>query len=1334
MLKEIRLEPLQPEHCHEMVSYILDSPREQTTSLSDFISTLSEGNPLFISESLSYLHNEKLLFMDEGKQWRWDMEKIRQSDMPTTVVSLFGSKIRKLSPELIDLLEQCACMGNSFSPAELSAVRGVSLRDIFHLLKPALGLGLLLEQRNRLQFVHDKVQEAALAAIPAERRRAIHRQVGSHLLTAVPRDADLERIENLFTIVSHLNLGREDAPTPESAHALSDINYHAGNKALTSLATEAANEYFSLSLSLLPDDCWDADHYERTFRIFQKAAKTELMCGNYERSERLLSRLLDHAASDLDKAECLAEQTTSLSSIGNFSKAIETANRGLAYFHKNIPESPEEADARRTELMTEIAMQGDVWQTILNMPFTRERQRKIELAFYSELIPDLYMSGLVPQLYLSAAQSTQLCLAGGMDESVIYSFSIMGLQLGEQEKFDLAFRYEDLARGLSAAYPNTFGATRGMNGIVWCNMHSRSHPRQIVDYALKAIQCGKSCGDLYNAGLSYGPLMWNLQIQGGDLALIEEYTRECLHFSRRYHLSFSVGLAEAMQAGWVAPMQNGYTVVAMEDRIRQWEQDNHVASAGSYFVHLALTHYYFGEHDQAQASLDEVQKYLSGLTDNVLKRQWYVFRVLNALRKFTAAGRDSEAWDLLMTRLRPLIEKIETWATLGPLLKPYLALLYAELERSRGNFREARGLYLDAIDAAHKEQYVFLEGYLHECLGNLLIDSGHSSEYIYFAEAARLYRQCGAQRKELSLREQHPEYFKERRRGYTHFEPDYSAALPNLDVDYLMKSSLAISAEIVQDSLLEKIMNVVIESSGAQHGYLLMLDNGSLFVRAESHVTGNLAVRTMDQHLDDTEEICKSIVRYVQRTGERVILDSASREGMFKDNPEVQELCLRSVLCLPVIRQSIMTGVLYLENRLSEAVFTPDKAQMTELLTSQAAISMENARLLDEMKNVEEALGRARDELEQRVAARTAELEEQSRILESFFKHTKTGFVFLDTNFNFIRINESYARSCQRGIGDFTGRNHFELYPSDELKGRFQHVVETGEPFYAYERPFTFPDHPEWGTSYWDLAVSPILNAQQHIECLVFTLNDVTERRRVADELQDKNQLLLQQSRQAAMGEMINNIAHQWRQPLNTLGLYTQRLGLFYGSPRFSKEFLDMSVAKSMEIIKHMSKTIDDFRNYFKPDKEMNTFAVIDMIENTLSLLEGSLQNPKITIDIVAQDTPVITGYQNEFAQVILNILINARDALMEKNIEDARVTITICSEDGCAVVTIADNAGGIPEQIVDKIFDPYFTTKGPDKGTGVGLFMSKAIIEKNMNGRLTVRNTAEGAEFRIEV
>jgi signal transduction histidine kinase len=235
-------------------------------------------------------------------------------------------------------------------------------------------------------------------------------------------------------------------------------------------------------------------------------------------------------------------------------------------------------------------------------------------------------------------------------------------------------------------------------------------------------------------------------------------------------------------------------------------------------------------------------------------------------------------------------------------------------------------------------------------------------------------------------------------------------------------------------------------------------------------------------------------------------------------------------------------------------------------------------------------------------------------------------------------------------------------------------------------------------------------------------------------ELRQKDQMLILQDRQAVMGEMINNIAHQWRQPLNMLGLTIQQLSLYHDLGEFTKEFLDNSVNRSMGLIQHMSQTIDDFRNYFRPDKEKVEFKVQEAITSTLSLIEENFKSQQIGVELVAKGDSVIYGFRNEFAQVVLNILNNARDVLMEREIKDPRVTITLGSENGRAVVTISDNAGGIPEEIIGKIFDPYFTTKGPQTGTGVGLFMSKTIIEKNMGGSLTAQNSADGAEFRIEV
>lgn len=966
VLSEIRLEPLAPGHCHEMVASILGSSLTQTRALSDFIANLTGGNPLFIHESLAYLHNENLLMLGEDEQWRWDLNRIRDSNMPTTVVALFGQKIRRFPREMITLIEYGACMGNTFLPEELAMVRELSLVETFTRLKPALQQGLLTESEGRLRFIHDRVQEAALADIEPQRRRRIHWRIGNRLLTAARgQSLPLEKMENLFVIASHLNLGREEHPESETAYLLSDINYHAGNKALNALATEAANEHFRLSMQLLPEDCWQQSHYDQTFKIFQKAAKTELMCGRHENSEELLNQLLDHAETDLDRAECLAEQTVSLSSIGSFAKAIETANRGLAYFGKAIPESPEEADRQRKKLMDRIGAKQDIWQTILDMPLTEDRQSRIEFAFYSELVPTYYVTGQLPQLYLTGAQATLRCLSTGMDEAVIYSLAAIGLHLAEAEAFEQAFKYEDLVRDLAAKFPNTFGAARGMNAIVWALMHSRSHPRKIADYCLKSIQCGKNCGDMFTAGVAYGPLLWNLQIQGADLRVIQGYAEECMKFSERYNLPFSVGLAQATQAGWLDPMKKAGDSPSMTDTIAQWKQSNHNASAGSYHVHRAVSHYFFGEHAEAERHLEEALPYLMGLTDSVLKREWLVFSVLNSIKRFEEENPDSGVSGL-EELIRPQIRKIEQWTALGPLLKPYLAFVYAERERVTGDSRLARNLYMDAITTAGEQNYVLLEGHLNEVLGELLSKAGQRSARIYFAEAARLYRKCHADRKYAGITEKFPEIIEPEKSPQPRAEGESGPlyTLPDLDIRYLMKSSLAISAEIEQDALLKKIMQVVIESSGAQHGFLLVPeDHDAFFIRAECHAAEQQKVVMQHRDLEDAEGISKSIVRYVYRTGEKVILHDAAGQGLFKDNPEVREMQLRSVLCLPVIKQSRMIGVLYLENRLSSGVFSAQRTQMTELLTSQAAISMEHATLLGKHR---EAEGEIRESLKEK--------------------------------------------------------------------------------------------------------------------------------------------------------------------------------------------------------------------------------------------------------------------------------------------------------------------------------------------------------------------------------
>jgi PAS domain S-box-containing protein len=234
-------------------------------------------------------------------------------------------------------------------------------------------------------------------------------------------------------------------------------------------------------------------------------------------------------------------------------------------------------------------------------------------------------------------------------------------------------------------------------------------------------------------------------------------------------------------------------------------------------------------------------------------------------------------------------------------------------------------------------------------------------------------------------------------------------------------------------------------------------------------------------------------------------------------------------------------------------------------------------------------------------------------------------------------------------------------------------------------------------------------------------------------ELRQRDEVLLQQNRLAIMGDMINNIAHQWRQPLNTLGLHIQLLPSEFRHNGLNKEYLDKYVYDSMLIIDHMSRTIDDFSCFFKPDKEKETFNVNQSVDRAIQLIKASYDYNHIKIVLNCMDEPVIHGYSNEYSQVVLNILCNAKDALLTSKPDNPLVIITTKMEDGRSVVTISDNAGGIPDEILYKVFDPFFSTKGTH-GTGIGLSMSKYIIERNMNGLLNVCNNEAGAEFRIVV
>jgi len=583
---------------------------------------------------------------------------------------------------------------------------------------------------------------------------------------------------------------------------------------------------------------------------------------------------------------------------------------------------------------------------------------------------------MVPQLYLAAIQSTQNCLAGGVDESVIYGFSMVGLYLQRKGQYDLSFRYEDLGLALAEHYPDTFGATKGINGILWTNRHNRENSDTVIEQCQKNIHRGKNCGDLYNAGLSYGPYIWHLVTQGVSMQGIAEVADECSIFSRKFNLSLSLGLAESALAGWSAYMQQDsrkFTDEQIALSLAKWEEDKHVVSIGGYYTLKGIACHYLGNYDTAADSLEKAQPYLRGLSDNILNRLWYVFRYINGL-KF--ANREQEEEE----RLEEYLENVCIWSELGPILKPYLYLMFAERAVDNNDFSGARCCYLDGIDAARKEKFTLLEGFLQQRLGELLVSRQHEHADYHLLKAVICFNRCGTDIKAKKVKEEYSIVV-----DSTAIESGNEVPLAQLlDVNYLVEASRKITQQLDLAPLLSTIIKAVMERLGARSGYLLIVESGNLSVLAKGvkHDAVEVQIKR-DKDLED-DTLCMAMVNYVFRTAEVLVLDNASQDSDFMTDEAVIKQQLKSILCLPLVKQQKVLGVLYLENNLIASVFAQQHIELTRLLTAQAAIALENTLLIEEMKRSHQQIQQLNEQLEQRVAQRTAELNDVNEELKNF--------------------------------------------------------------------------------------------------------------------------------------------------------------------------------------------------------------------------------------------------------------------------------------------------------------------------------------------------------------
>ncbi len=977
----LHIEPLDKTSVNQMVAFILNTYASRTLELTYIIHSVSAGNPLYINESLRWLHQKKGIYLSEKGLWLWNLNILTDLKLPDNAKDLFYDKLKQLPTHVINLLSTAAILGTQFEATDLAQVAQMPLHTLYFLLSDVFNLRILYHDKTMLSFSHDQIQAAAASFLNDEQKRACHKQIAR---TFIDLSGEKENTSisatRLFSIVEHLTAaGHSDDSCETELHEAARFNYLAGVTAINSLALDTCFHYFSQSAKLCSDSLWKTN-YDFMFSLYKKLARAALVNGDQKRSSITVGTALKYAQTDLDRAEYLYEQTVAYVSMGNLTGSMDLARRALTLIDKTLPQTEDEIQIEISHIIEKLHQNNrDIWQEIIDAPDISERKYSLELNLYSEILPSLYFSGQIPMFELMAIRTLSVALDKGVGIFICMSLSIMAFYFQMRNNYQHANSYEDVMFKMVKRFPNSFGLVRAMTCSIWMSIHSRLSIFDLTRLCKNTINTSKNCGDLQYAGHTNCSLLWYEFIQSKNLNHMKIQIETMVNFSKQFNLAITTGIGEALQMS-LAPLWESDSTYSDKSyvftKLNTWKTQKYAVSLGCYFVFNGIVSYYTGRYFQAEQSLKHAEIYLIGIKNTIVYRLWYVFKYLVVLQR--GHGKNTRSY----------LEQVLKWASHGPILKPYLALMQAETIAQKGDLRETRIIFQDAIDIAHKEQYLFLEAFLNERLWQYLKKINHHSKEFYLDSAILLYQHCGAVCKASQLsghvKEQPSCKTKSTKKHITKInDPDQKNINidqkfnKELDFNYLFGAVKAIAGELDFNKLLSIVVKSVMARLGAKTGYLIIVKKELLVPYVYGIKKEYVQVKFKDESGFSIDKLSMGITYYVFHSKKKLILNNAFEQGEFVSDVVVQKEKLRSVLCLPIIKNKEVLGVLYLENSLIKSVFTDTQIELADLLAAQAAIALQNAFLLRNIKSAHATIELMNQDLEHRFAKRTKELHEK---------------------------------------------------------------------------------------------------------------------------------------------------------------------------------------------------------------------------------------------------------------------------------------------------------------------------------------------------------------------
>jgi PAS domain S-box-containing protein len=969
---------------------------------------------LYEEELLTFNAAERLKTSKE-LGWQWNIESIEALDITDNVVDLMIGKLKKLPDSAQHVLRLAACVGNHFNLEMLSLIAETSPAETFQHLEPVIMEGLILPLSepeinqpppyegekvisdspitiSHFRFLHDRVQQAAYALIDEEHKKALHLQIGRLLLN----NTGAYKLEkNLFDIVEHFNLGRELINNSLEKTELARLNLKAGQKAKAATAYGVAAQYLNLGLSYLVKESWETE-YELTLNLHVEAMEAEYLNSHYEQTEKLAEIALQKAKTMLNKIKVYEIQIQTNLAQNQLHQAIQLALSTLNTLGVQFPNKIISSDIATALQKTESLLTGKSINDLLHLP---EMTDPIKLAIMRIILkvirPAQYSSPELLLLFILEQVNTSIQYGNAPESILSYTYYAFIL-CQKMDKIDIGYQFAQLGLNLLNQLEEPQNKTHSMiqnsifkSATLFLNSmivtHWKKHIRQTLQPFLKAYQTGLETGEISFASNSALGFCFYLYFSGEPLDKVEQnmgsYGKIIAKFKQEVHLNFHRIFHQTV-LNLLKPSKNpsllqGNFYNEVETLPVYIQGQN---KTGLYLLYLnkLILSYLFQNEAQLSDCLIQVEKYVD-IASGIIFTIFHFYHSLTILTKFSGLS-DINKQDALK-KIFDNQNKLQTWADYAPMnyLHKY-HLVEAEKARVLGQFLEAETFYEKAIQGARDNEYLQEEALAYELAAKFYLGRGMEKfAQTYFREAHYVYQQWGATAKVTDLEERYPQFLVRQTSSVfesnvthvsiTRIAPPKSTDSDSqwLDLNTMMKASQALSGEIVLSQLLEKMMNIVIENAGAEKGFLLLPKGNNWFIEAEGYVDSK-DIKVLQSILVNGPEvplvkggvrevlIPSNIIYYVVRAQESIVLHDATQEGIFTRDPYIVNQKPKSVLAMPLITQGKLTGILYLENNLTTGAFTTDRLEVLKLLSSQMAISIENAKLYTKVRDNENRL------------------------------------------------------------------------------------------------------------------------------------------------------------------------------------------------------------------------------------------------------------------------------------------------------------------------------------------------------------------------------------------